>query len=205
LKHARLATVAIAATAMAEASCSWIAGVSGDVEIVGALDAGEVGDADAGEASKGDGAPADVAPDGDADVDPTPDASPEASDVPDGGITPNATTVMCAKATCTDKQEVCCYTPSQATCQQANATNCGGGAIARCDEAIDCDSGQVCCVTAVRYYGLETACKATCDVGQPQACRAHSECPAHNCVPWPCAKGTAETCAGLGSDAGCQP
>jgi hypothetical protein len=190
---------------MTATACSWIAGVSGDVEVVDATDgAQDDGTAEDG-AARDSKAPEDVqASDAASEADPNPEAAVEASDVPDGGIAPNPGTVMCAKTACTDKQ-VCCYTTGQETCQGSVAPNCPGGVLAHCDEASDCDSGQVCCVTAVRQFGLETSCRTSCDANMPQACRTNSECPARNCVPWACAHGTAETCGGAGADAGCMP
>src|SRR5262249_30714990 len=199
LKQARFAAAALAATAVA--ACSWIAGVSGDVEIVGAPDAAPGDDGPRHDAPKPDRAGHTRS---EADADPTKEAPAQPSQSPDGGRPPDASTVFCARTPCTDKEQVCCYTQFQQTCQAASGPSCTGW-TARCDEASDCDAGQVCCVISVHSYGLETACKTTCDTAQAQACRVNSECPSHDCVPWACAKGIAETCAGAGADAGCTP
>jgi hypothetical protein len=195
LKHTRLAA-ALAATTVG--ACSWIAGVSGDVEIADTADAAQDDDATSGDAAKQEHATEDAAPGADADL------ARDTSDIPDGGPAPDGAIVLCGRTPCTDKEQVCCYTALEQTCQ-AIGTGCDGGSIAHCDEAIDCDAGQVCCVTAVHAYGLETLCKTSCDAVEAQACRTHSECPGADCVPWACAKGIAETCGGAGSDAGCVP
>src|SRR5262249_47526336 len=102
LRRAALALAAMTATA-----CSWMAGVWGDVGVVDATD-GAKDDGPAGDAAAHDSqAPEDVqSSDAATEAEASREAAVEASDVPDGGMAPDPSTVMCAKTPCTDKQQV---------------------------------------------------------------------------------------------------
>jgi hypothetical protein len=187
--------------ALGLAGCAWIAGVSGDVGVASPDPNDAAALDDGARPSEGGDAGSDaISSDGDG------GASADGADLPEGGRAPNAAAVACGTTDCANRAQVCCYSPGMsAGCQSATQPTCTG-AVAHCDESIDCDPGQVCCVLSVHPYGVDTACRSACDTKEPQACRTSSECPSGKpCATWRCASGIVETCGGMGSDAGCLP
>jgi len=169
-------------------SCGMIAGLgdyelAGDASVADAPGDGATGDVASGEGG-GDG---DGGVSGDATGDAA-DGAAEASnpgdsgaveageDAPDAGLTvppSDKAHVPCGTDTCDLPLEACCEDPDASTCQPAQ-NSCDNGVIARCDEAANCISGQVCCVTDTSPGGLETQCKQSCS--GPQSCRTDGEC-----------------------------
>ena len=111
--------------------------------------------------------------------------------------------ISCGGGTCNVPSQECCQMPNAGVCQPSNGGGCSGD-IARCDEAANCQPGQVCCVTKVTASGLETQCQSSCQGGEPQSCRTDGECGgAGPCAAWTCAGSVVATCGGQGSATGC--
>jgi hypothetical protein len=219
--------LAVCGAGVAASACASLAGL-GDYELA-PVDASTT-DA-SGEASTGDVRPGDAGSSGD-DGDATSNAGDAdaagdvlaANDVADAGVPGDSAVseaatdagwdgppvppsdkgqVSCGGQSCALPMDECCEAPDGSTCQSAIAT-CGGGVIARCDEAADCLPGQVCCATSTSAYGLETECKPTCAAGEPQSCRTDAECgSAGTCDGWMCAGSVVATCGGAGAASGC--
>jgi hypothetical protein len=96
--------------------------------------------------------------------------------------------------------------PDAQTCENANLGQCESGIPFYCDEAVDCGSQMVCCLsTSIR---LLSGCDTRCSDG-PQLCKHDSECPsgtgctAYRCNGEPlgvCGALSADLKAGLGCD-----
>ena len=111
--------------------------------------------------------------------------------------------VDCAGSKCAVPTRACCAESSQASCIDSNGGNCQG-TVARCDEAANCNPGDVCCVTDIRPYGLETTCQQSCGGSDPRSCRKNAECPnGESCVAWTCNGQVVATCDARGADAAC--
>ena len=165
------------------AGCAWLIGVSGDTEIAATIAASD--DAEAG---------VDAAPDAR-----VPDADAGARDA-DAGPLPGE--IACGASPCPVPASQCCSDVDASTCDPAGSA-CTG-LVRTCDEAADCDPGEVCCVTQIAPKRFATACKASCDVGEPQACASSAECgDAGACLPWRCGAVDVKTCGASGSDGGC--
>ncbi len=211
-----LALVGLWLAAVFVSSCGMIAGL-GDYELAGDASVADApGDRATGDVASGEG-------DGDGGV--TGDATGEAADgaadasnpgdsgaveagadAPDTGLTvppSDKDHVPCGTDTCDLPLEACCEEPDGSTCQPAQ-NSCDNGVIARCDEAANCISGQVCCVTDTSPGGLETQCKQSCSGGNPQSCRTDGECGGSGpCEAWLCAGTVVATCGAAGASAGC--
>jgi hypothetical protein len=192
--------------AMASAACGLVAGLPSDYELASdggaadgsvsqgdaASDAAAVDEARAVDAAANEAAANDAS---DAAV----DAPPKAPKVPPS----DPANVACGTTKCAVLARVCCEDALQASCQDRNAINCSG-VVGRCDEAANCFPGEVCCVTDIKSYGLETSCQQSCSGSDPRACRKDSECASgETCVAWTCNGRVVATCDGRGSDAGC--
>jgi hypothetical protein len=98
--------------------------------------------------------------------------------------------------TCTpSNQQACCSTSSSTGSCQPDSNSCTGWDF-QCDEALDCNSGQVCCMNGTTF-----SCQTSCSGGPAtQSCRLNAECGQGNqCVVQDCDNGIfVELCA-LGS------
>jgi hypothetical protein len=210
--------VVLSGCAVAVASCGTIAGL-GDYELASQDAAvgdatgegpflgdvvqtdGSDGGADAAEANAGDDGDAGALADstGDSAVGPEADAPADGPTVPPT----DKSHVPCGSDTCNVPAEECCEEPDASTCQQTGGGNCSG-VVAICDEAANCQPGDVCCVTGQTATALETQCKQSCSGGDPQSCRTSGECGGVGpCVAWTCAGSVVATCGGAGSASGC--
>ena len=208
LARLSVASVALGAFAALAGACGIVAGLPSDYEL--ASDGGRVVDAwaqldAANDAIAADGASLDAgtreaaAQDAAADTALDVGTDAKATKVPPS----DPANVSCGASKCALLTRVCCQETSQATCQDRTAINCAG-VVARCDEAASCLGGDVCCVTDIKPYGLETTCQQACSGADPQACRKDSECPSGaTCVAWTCNGRVVATCNAHGSDAGC--
>ncbi len=178
------------------AGCAWIAGVSGDAELVVSPDATDSATSAQDAVHEADGRSSADAP--------LAEAGNDATELPESGLPPDRGRTQCGTRTCTLANSVCCYQAASSPACTDKANPSCSGVLAECDEGADCDSG-VCCVTDVRTYGVETACKTACGPGEPRACRVSNECSGRTCVAWGCAGTVVETCGGGGGDGGCVP
>jgi hypothetical protein len=195
------------------ASCATIAGLGdyqlapqdGAVEGEPAASDGSAGDGDATDADDAASA-VDVAEAGDATEDGTSIEDAADAHVDDGPVVPptDKDHVACGSGSCSVPTEECCQMQSGSVCQAANGGGCNG-VIARCDEAANCQPGQVCCVTKLTASGLETECQSSCQGGDGvQSCRTDGECGGTGpCTAWSCAGSVVATCGRQGSVIGC--
>ena len=199
-----VAGVAFAAFAALAGACGIVAGLPSDYEL--ASDGGRADDVRqidaASDAIAADGASLDAGTSETAAQDAAADAGLDAK--PPKVPPSDPANVSCGASKCALLTRVCCQETSQAVCQDRTAINCSGGVVARCDEAASCLGGDVCCVTDIKPFGLETTCQQACSGADPQACRKDSECAnGATCVAWTCNGRVVATCNARGSDAGC--
>ena len=215
MKHCA-ALVVLSGCAVAVAACGTIAGL-GDYELasqdaaVGDGSTGDVGPgggddggADTAEANAGNDGDAGAIPDSSGDAVGNDGAVEAGADAhADGPAVPPTDKyhVPCGSDTCNVPAEECCEQPDASTCQFSGG-NCSG-VVAHCDETANCQQGNVCCVTSLSPSGLETECRLSCSVSNPQSCRTDGECGGMGpCVAWMCAGTVVATCGGAGSGTG---
>ena len=205
-RHFAIASLAL--FTLGGASCGFVAGLPSDYEL--ASDGGATSDgaitfdaADATSAYDGSSADAiavdvvDASDVGAGDAAPSVDA--KAAKVPPS----DPANVDCAASKCAVPTRACCVSSTQASCIDSNGGSCQG-LIARCDEAANCSAGDVCCVTDISAYGLETTCHQSCSGSEPHSCRKNAECPnGETCVAWTCNGHVVATCDARGADAAC--
>jgi hypothetical protein len=116
--------------------------------------------------------------------------------------------VTCAGAPCKVPGNYCCDqalvpTPSTQKCVPDSTSACGGLRQA-CDEAADCNSGDVCCVppNANIRIALDAQCspKGSCKDATyaPQLCRTSAECDnGQSCVQQLCLGAVVWSCGGI--------
>jgi hypothetical protein len=95
-------------------------------------------------------------------------------DVPSNGE-PTPGTIACAAAACTIAgfpTNLCCFEGITTQCLPSFPGCVTIGRPLRCDDAADCDSGDVCCGT----FTLGTTCASSCGDAQLQLCRTDREC-----------------------------
>ena len=207
----------IGGCAVTVAACGTIAGL-GDYELA-SQEAG-VGDAtgegfagDVGQGSDGGAEAAEANAPDEGDAGAVADSTGEAPGLeagadasPDGPVVPPSDKgrVPCGSDTCDVPSEECCEAPDASACQPAGGGSCSG-VVERCDEAANCQPGDVCCVTALGSSGFATECRQSCVASEAQSCRTDGECGAMGpCVAWMCAGSVVATCRGAGSATGCQ-
>jgi hypothetical protein len=102
-----------------------------------------------------------------------------------GPSNPGKTT--CGTKECTSATETCCQSQNDAGCI-ANNMNCGFGTASKeCDEAADCQGGDICC-----QQGVSTECRPAkdCDgFGEFITCKTNTECAGQDggtCKEWTC-------------------
>jgi hypothetical protein len=107
---------------------------------------------------------------------------------PDAAVVSNPGQVSCGEAECSLPAEACCATLTTTTCQAPGAS-CEGG-VQRCDEAADCESGDVCCLR-LDPDKPEATCEAGCIRGSSrlQICKTDAECAEGTCYVNRCAGG----------------
>lgn len=99
-----------------------------------------------------------------------------------GALTPTPGVIECAGTPCTIAgtiPNVCCYGGLTSACLPSFPGCVQFGVAVGCDDAADCDTGSLCCRTALGT----TSCAKTCSSGQTQLCRTNAECKAGTCRP----------------------
>jgi hypothetical protein len=136
------------------------------------------------------------------DVVTTPDAGSDAPVVKgdacvpiEGGLSCDPAHIACGSASCTVGKQVCCIADGGAkeTCTNLGANICPGLTKSNCDEAADCDGGNVCCGFVGPTGGFNTACQPSCGTGL-QFCHGTAECVTGTCTLMQCRGVTVETC-----------
>lgn len=102
----------------------------------------------------------------------------------DGGVlTPTPGVIACAGTPCTIAgtiPNVCCFGGLTSSCLPSFPGCVQFGVSVACDDAADCDSGSICCRSALG----STSCAKTCTGNQTQLCRTTAECKAGACRPF---------------------
>lgn len=117
--------------------------------------------------------------------------NPEAAAAKDTGTTKDATattnpkSVTCGADECPrsgdgKSREICCVKPGappEMACARELDPDACKEARRECDDAADCDAGQVCCAET-NSGRMNTVCMATCITGAPrwQVCKTSAEC-----------------------------
>jgi hypothetical protein len=135
---------------------------------------------------------------GDAATTPKDSGADEDDAGPDAALISNPGRVSCGEAECSLPAEACCATLTTTTCQAPGAS-CEGGGVQRCDEAADCEGGNVCCLR-LDPDKPEATCEPGCIRGASrlQLCKTDAECPEGTCYVNRCAGGVVyRACAAI--------
>lgn len=116
--------------------------------------------------------------------------------------------VGCITVKCTvETGQLCCLTfpsgsePGSAVCRTNQGSPCRGHAL-ECDEAADCEDGEVCCAEGDNGL-IKATCQKSCAAPNVVACKTDAECTGGKCATESCDGGPPEM-KFCGKPPGCQ-
>jgi hypothetical protein len=116
--------------------------------------------------------------------------------------------IACGAANCDVPDEYCCddsMQPGNEKCVPSITSSCAGFRR-MCDEAADCEIGNVCCTipAAATFYAYNTSCAPSCDTYFPQLCKTSAECTnGQACVSQTCNGWLVQTCGPIPAQLTC--
>ena len=149
----------------------------------------------------------------------SPNGATSADESWDGGlIGPTPGSVRCGNVDCNAKTDACCLqesgNPATNGCASRDDALCNGTQVRRtCDEAADCNPGEVCCMEVVTsppatigsycFRPDGSGAPGTCPTSEIVACSSDADCIAANappCVAQTCRGNVLQTCGLLPSE-----